>query len=96
MKKSQEINEKIIDILLKKAEGIKYFEEQYEYANEKRNKNEKPKYENFSFFENYDRGDGFFENYDDKIKTANEENKFKNSSYLRYHYRRCSWFRFRH
>ena len=36
MKKSQEINEKIIDILLKKAEGFKYFEEQYEYENEKK------------------------------------------------------------
>ena len=82
MKKSQEINEKIIDILLKKAEGFKYFEEQYEYENEKKMKKDKSKYENLSFFENYDRGDSIFVIDDDKMKLANEENKFRESEGL--------------
>ena len=82
MKNSQEINEKIIDILLKKAEGFKYFEEQYEYGKEEKSKKDKSKYENLSFFENYDRGKDVFVDDGAKMKLANEENKFRESEGL--------------
>lgn len=65
--------EDLIDLLIKKASGFYYSEEQYEY--EKTQKkffiNEKH-CENVSFFEKYDRGESLNKTNNDTIKSSNE------------------------
>ncbi len=57
MKKNDKIRAKLVDILLKKAEGFYVREENFEYQKEKPQKSA-PQYENLSFFGPDVRGDG--------------------------------------
>ena len=71
MKNNEKINKKLIDILLKKAEGFHYIEEQFEY--EKSNKKSMPTYENLNFFDICDRGKPLNNGVDVKMNVANEK-----------------------
>ena len=71
MKNKEQINKKLIELLLKKAEGFHYSEEQFEYEKSKNAKNEKHAIENLSFFEICDRGTQKLCDDGDKIKSAN-------------------------
>ena len=62
----------LIEILIKKATGYYYSEEQFEYETQKSNKFNEKHINNLSFFENYDRGETNFINSNDKIKLSNE------------------------
>lgn len=71
MKENKDINKKLIDLLLKKASGFHYVEEQLEYEREK-NAKSSPKIENLNFFDICDRGDGKFSNAGDMMNVENE------------------------
>lgn len=62
----------LIEILIKKASGFYYSEEQFEYETQKNNKINEKHSDNLSFFENYDRGDTNLKISNDKIKLSNE------------------------
>ena len=62
----------LIEILVKKASGYFYSEEQFEYETQKNNKSNEKLINNLSFFENFDRGEHLFANSDDKINLSNE------------------------
>lgn len=70
MKDKEKINKKLIDLLLKKAAGFHYTEEQYEYERDKQLKKE-PRFENLNFFEICDRGQIKRNDDGDKIELAN-------------------------
>jgi len=81
MKKNEKIKNKLIDLLLKKAEGFHYIEEQFEYEREKLQKSTQT-YQNLSFFEICDRGDGVLKNNDAKMDLENETKKDRASDGL--------------
>jgi len=70
MKNKQEINDNLIDLLLKKAEGFHYQEEQFEYERDKSSKNSST-CQNLNFFDLCDRGEQVFIDDGDKLKSAN-------------------------
>ena len=70
MKNKEKIKKQLIELLLKKAEGFHYQEEQYEYESEKKSKGQK--YENLNFFDLCDRGQQSLKENGVKIKPANE------------------------
>ena len=74
MKKSQDINKKLVDLLLKKANGFHYVEEQFEYERDK-TKQTKQQTENLNFFDICDRGKTHLENSNDMIELENETKK---------------------
>lgn len=66
------INE-LIDLLIKKASGFYYTEEQYEYEKtQNKQLKHKNQCQNLSFFDNCDRGITEFDNSNDTIKLSNE------------------------
>lgn len=71
MKKNENINKKLIDLLLKKASGFHYVEQQLEYEREKGAKTS-PKTENLNFFDICDRGKSVNDNIDDMMSLENE------------------------
>lgn len=73
MKNNKFTKNDLIELLIKKASGFYYSEEQYEYekTQNKLKKNE-ISYNNLNFFENYDRGCNNSESFDDKLKVSNE------------------------
>ena len=62
----------LIEILIKKASGYYYSEEQFEYETQKSNKFNEKYANNLRFFENFDRGEIISNNSNDKIKPSNE------------------------
>ena len=62
----------LIEILIKKATGYYYSEEQFEYETQKNNKFNEKALNNLSFFENYDRGEQNSNNTNATIKLSNE------------------------
>lgn len=78
MKKNEKIKNKLIDLLLKKAEGFHYIEEQFEYEREKSQKTT----QNLNFFEICDRGDGVLKNNDAMMDLENETKKNRASDGL--------------
>ena len=75
MKNKESINKKLIDILLKKAAGFHYQEEQYEYEKDKSKKDKNSDYENLNFFNLYDRGEN--KNSDDGVNIKLEDQKIR-------------------
>lgn len=71
MKDKEKINKKLIDLLLKKAAGFHYTEEQYEYERNKQSKKRESIVENLNFFEICDRGQTKTNDDGDKIELAN-------------------------
>ena len=76
MKQNEKINKKLIDLLLKKANGFHYEEELFEYEREKK------KNENLSFFDICDRGESNIVDDGVIIKSANEKDRLKSSENL--------------
>ena len=73
---NKKIYDFLIKILLKKAEGYYYTEEQEEFEKTQNNSKSSKKYcENVSFFENFDTQNTINTNSNDNIKTSNEESK---------------------
>lgn len=73
---NRKIYDFLIKILLKKAEGYYYTEEQEEYEKtQNKSQNSKIKYENVSLFENFDTIDIKNTTSNDIIKSINEESK---------------------
>ena len=73
---SKKIYDFLIKILLKKAEGYYYTEELEEFEKTQNNSNKsKKKYENISFFEEFDTQYLKTNNSNDIIKSSNEESK---------------------
>ena len=73
---NKKIYDFLIKILLKKAEGYYYTEEQEEFEKTQNNsKNLRKCYDNISFFENFDTLSNINNNSNDNIKTSNEESK---------------------
>lgn len=70
MKNKEKIKKQLIELLLKKAEGFHYQEEQYEYESEKKSKGQKC--ENLNFFDLCDRGKSSLQQDSVNIKPANE------------------------
>ena len=65
--------EDLINLLIKKASGFYYSEEQYEYEKtQKKDILNAKQYENLSFFENNDRGNNHTKKSNDTIKLSNE------------------------
>ena len=62
----------LIQILIKKASGYFYSEEQFEYETQKISKNNEKYINNLSFFENYDTVETNLNNMNDKIELSNE------------------------
>ncbi len=62
----------LIQILIKKATGYYYSEEQFEYETQKSSKTTDKYINNLNFFENFDRGENNFNSLNDKIKSSNE------------------------
>lgn len=67
----------VIDLLIKRAKGFYYTEEQFEYEKTQKNsisvKNNSPNYQNISFFDNPVRGNIQSEKLCDTIKVSNGE-----------------------
>jgi hypothetical protein len=73
---NKKIYDFLIKILLKKAEGYYYTEEQEEFEKTQNNSKTSKKYcENVSFFENFDTLNTNIATSNDNIKTSNEESK---------------------
>ena len=62
----------LINILIKKATGYFYSEEQFEYEMQKSNKFNEKYVNNLSFFENYDTGEQILKTSSDNIEVSNE------------------------
>ena len=63
----------LINLLIKKASGFYYTEEQCEYEKtQNKQLKHKNQYQNLSFFDNCDRGITEFDNSNDTIKLSNE------------------------
>ena len=73
---NNEIYDELIKILLKKAQGFYYSEEQEDYEKaQNKSKSFNKVYENVSFFENYDTVKQCNTNDNDTIKPSNEKNE---------------------
>ena len=74
MKNNKFNKEDLINLLIKKASGFYYSEEQYEYEKtQNKNNLNKISTKNISFFENYDRGENVLNQSNDKINLSNEK-----------------------
>lgn len=74
MKNNKFNKEDLINLLIKKASGFYYSEEQYEYEKtQNKNNLNKISSKNISFFENYDRGENVLNQSNDKINLSNEK-----------------------
>ena len=78
---SEELKNKLIEILLKKAEGYYYFEEQEDYEKTQiKTKNNNKLYENVSMFENFVTDESITSNSNDKIKSSNGDEEKDNKN----------------
>lgn len=73
MSKSNFTQKELIELLIKKASGFYYSEEQYEYEKTQNKSNKIEKHNsNLNFFENFDMGESIFIEQNDIIKSSNE------------------------
>lgn len=71
----------LINLLIKKASGFYYSEEQYEYEKTQNKSNINKIYaNNLSFFDNFDTGNDKLNNSNDKIKLINDQEKFQENT----------------
>ncbi len=83
MKNSKFNKSNLIDILIKKATGYYYTEEQYEYEkSQNKSKLIQNPIQNVSFFENYDRVTQNDNKSNDTIKTSDERNKINEENQI--------------
>lgn len=83
MKNSKFNKSNLIDILIKKATGYYYTEEQYEYEkSQNKFKTTQNSVQNISFFENYDRVTQNDNKSNDTIKTSDERNKINEENQI--------------
>lgn len=82
MKNKDKSKERLIELLFKKAEGFHFIEQQFEYERPKTKMQNSSVVENLNFFNLCDRGDAELKASDDKMKLANEGQKYEGDENL--------------